>query len=248
MFGVWVLDFPAFGAPPTSTFSSAEAEAIELATQGREAYQQGRFQDAARLLLRAYEKKPEPIILFNLARSYEGMGDVPRAIDAYTHYLQDDPETTDHKSIEQRITTLRKQVKEREDLEQQRDEERKKRAEAERRATLRRDPVATKKPNVVPWITFGVGIAGVGVGTTFAILSRNSYQAAVDEPYRAPAQKEYDTARTDALVANVAFVAGGVLAAGGLAWGVVDLVLSRKKPKNVEVELSPTSIVFRRTF
>src|ERR1700722_10227754 len=71
------------------------------------AYEAGHFQEAIDLLLHAYELKPKPVLLFNRARAYEGLGDQVKAIDAYEAYLKAEPTASDHGSIEQRLATLR---------------------------------------------------------------------------------------------------------------------------------------------
>src|SRR5262245_65949903 len=59
-----------------------KAEALELFNQSADLYRQGKFDEAARLLERAYEMHPEPVLLYNLGRAYEGLGENEKAIDA----------------------------------------------------------------------------------------------------------------------------------------------------------------------
>ncbi len=72
-------------------FASSEAQAQQTTAQDRalalfelsgEKYRAGDFEGAVELLTEAYDLFPEPVILYNLARAYEGMGESVRARDA----------------------------------------------------------------------------------------------------------------------------------------------------------------------
>jgi tetratricopeptide (TPR) repeat protein len=220
---------PARAAPPADASASAanRENALALSRASSKAYEEGRFQDAVDLLLEAYSRQQEPVILFNLARAYEGLGDLQKAVDAYTRYLDRAPDASDRRSIEQRIATLSKQIDDRKALEQQRDEERA-RAEHARQAAeeaqkrAAREEEARRGAGPWPWIVAGTGLAGVGVGVALGAVSHGRYEDAVSDVYKGPAQSDYSAAQTYATGANVAFVAGGVLAAAGVAWLLVD--------------------------
>jgi anti-sigma factor RsiW len=193
------------------------------------------------LLLEAYALQPEPVILFNLARAYEGLGDLQKAIEAYGRYLDRDPSASDRKSIEQRIATLKKQVDDVAALEKQRDEERARAiearraaADAERRAEL--EEQRKRRPSAVPWVVAGVGVLGVGVGLVLGVVSHDHYASAVSEPFKSPAEADYAAARNFANGANAAFVAGGVIAAAGASWGLISLFSGTKTPAHPAAE------------
>jgi tetratricopeptide (TPR) repeat protein len=211
---------PASASPSAPT--PVEAHALDLFRRGTEAYHDGRFQEAVALLLEAYELKKESVLLFNLARAYEGMGDLPHALDAYERYLASAPTISDRKSIEQRIATLQKLLQDRAALESQRDQE-KQLAEAERKRAEELRRIAEEQerrphPSPLPWIIGGAGVAGLGAGVLFGILSRSASNEASADPFRTTAESKYGTALHFATAANVAFVAGGVLTAGGGVW------------------------------
>src|SRR3954464_13534377 len=85
-----VLATPAAAvAAPSST--KANAEAADLFHRSARAYREGRFQDAIDLLLRARELKAEPVLLYDLGRAYEALGNPRAAADAYTQFLKEDP-------------------------------------------------------------------------------------------------------------------------------------------------------------
>lgn len=213
------------------------------------AYEAGRFQEAVDLLRHAYELAPKPVLLFNLARAYEGIGDSANAIDAYEAYLKAEPKAADRGSIEQRLATLRKELADRAALQQQRDEAMR-RAEEERRRAIEEKKKADaaearSKTSAVPWVLLGTGAGGVVTGIVLGVISRSHYQSAVDEPYRAPAAASYASAKTYATAANVGLVVGGVVAAGGLTWGLVQWHGTRSSSSSssrLDLVVAPSSV------
>lgn len=200
--------------------STAEARALQLFEQSAERYRQGRFREAVELLEEAYRLSPEAVLLYNLGRAYEGLGDTAGALDAYTRYLAADPNAADRGSIESRVATLERQLEERRAL--------------ERRQQNQRDapqPSEAESPSLVPWVVAGVGLAGVGAGAVLGVLSGSR-----EDDASAPATSALDAAelqseaQTLATGANIAFVAGGAVALAGVVWGIVDLTTSGPQP------------------
>jgi tetratricopeptide (TPR) repeat protein len=202
----------------------ARKHAVQLFQQGAAAYDAGRFQDAIQLLERAYALSPEPVILFNLGRSYEGLGQAEQAIDAYSRYLVADPGTADRHSIERRIQTLRAQLQERAALERERVEERGRAEEelAKARQTQVRVEPAPSRPGALPWVVGGVGAAGVAAGAVLGGIALSRHQSAVQDPFRASALARQASANQYATGANVAYAVGGALLAGGAVWIWID--------------------------
>src|SRR5687768_16378204 len=60
--------------------AEAAKRARELFKKSDESYRAGRFQEAIDLLSEAFRLDPKPVLLYNIARAYEGLGDTPRAI------------------------------------------------------------------------------------------------------------------------------------------------------------------------
>ncbi len=208
-----VSSAPALAAGPTpaATSGDADKQALELFEKSKVSYQAGRFQEAVTLLKEAYAKKPVPVLLYNLGRAYEGLGDQDAALQAYTDYLAADPKAPDRGAIETRIATLKQQIDERERLKQEREAAEAKAAQA---------PVERRAP-VVPWIVAGVGGAGVVTGVVFGVLAVSKHNSATNDPVQASAAQEQSDAKTFATVANVAWVAGGVVAVTGIVWGIL---------------------------
>ena len=189
-----------------------KARALELFEQSAVAYREGRFQAAIDLLLEARRTKPEPVLLYDLGRAYEALGDQRAAADAYARYLAEEPRAGDRRAIEARIVTLRTQA---ERL------ERAKSTLSDARGPVAQRPDAEPESGVgivVPWVVAGVGLAGLGTGVVLGLVSRGTHEDAVRERVQTVAQDKQDSARALATGATVAFVAGGVITAAGLTW------------------------------
>jgi hypothetical protein len=213
-----------------------DTRAVELFKQSAERYREGKFRQAADLLREAYEREPVPILLFNLGRACEGMGDAPCAIDAYTRFLETAKAPSDRGAIESRIATLKRQVEEKQRLEERA-------AHAEPIAPA---PSPPRKPSLVPWVVAGVGAVGLGIGIGIGASALHEHQVAVADPEQKTKFQEQASARSMASVANAVLVVGGLVTAGGAIWGVVDLARASGKPASsgrtvdLTIALSPT--------
>src|SRR3954471_13225447 len=85
-------------------------KALRLFEDSNKAYKSGKFEDAAELLRQAYGLYPEPLLLYNLGRAQEGLGDPQGAIDSYERYLKEAKQVDDRGAIERRIATLKAQI------------------------------------------------------------------------------------------------------------------------------------------
>src|SRR5512135_1995436 len=81
-------------------------QALQLAADSERAYKDGKFEKAAELLRKAHGIYAEPILLYNLGRALEGMGDQKGAVEAYEQYLHDAKQIDDRPAIERRVATL----------------------------------------------------------------------------------------------------------------------------------------------
>lgn len=228
----WVGSTPAFAQPSGARGAdTAKARAADLVNNATAAYRNGDFQQAVNLLKQAYELDPQPVLLFNLGRAYEGLGDIDSAIDALSQYIAADPKAGDRGAIEQRIGTLKRQRDERIALQAQRDAEKKRADEEARAAQARQSAPPPRQRSVVPWILVGVGVAGLGTGTVFGLLSRSKHDHATKlSTDQVTAVHDQDTAKTFATVSTASFVAGGVLTAVGVTWWIVTREPSTSPP------------------
>ena len=214
-----------------------DAHAVELFKQSAERYREGKFSEAADLLREAYAREPEPLLLFNLGRACEGMGDAKCAVDAYTRYLQQKA-PNDRGAIESRIATLKRQIEEHDRLE-------KSAARAGTGAPPPPDqPAPPRKPSPLPWVVAGAGVVALGVGVSVGVAALHEHQTAVDDPTQRSRLAEQDKAKSLASTANVLVVAGVLVAAGGAGWGAYDLWRSKKGASGdaakVSIAISPS--------
>ena len=87
-------------------------EAQVLFENGARAYQEGRYEDAVDLFLKAYTIDPQPELLYNVAQAYERLGDVRNALRSYRDYLRQHPNDQDRAFVETRVQNLEKRLRE----------------------------------------------------------------------------------------------------------------------------------------
>ncbi len=97
--------------PPDAARIRSTLEELRLRVQlrtmvedGMGALRQKRYAEGIALLTRAYEQRPHPNILFNIAKAYEDSGDTMRAIATYRQYLRSGPR--DATEVEARLRSL----------------------------------------------------------------------------------------------------------------------------------------------
>ncbi|MCA9526247.1 MAG: PEGA domain-containing protein [Myxococcales bacterium] len=95
------------GAP---TLASAQADPPPAAKAAYDAgvahFQAGRYPEAIAEFNKAYRMGPNPILVFNMARAFEELGDFASATEFYKRYLQMAPEAPDRKVVEESLRTL----------------------------------------------------------------------------------------------------------------------------------------------
>lgn len=237
------------GAWATSAYADdrdkARQTAIELFEASDKAYKAGNFEEATALLREAYGLYPEPLLLYNLGRAQEGLGDLQGAVESYERYLRDAQEIKDRGAIERRIETLKAQLaKQQEDARRRReDEERRRREEEERRRNPPR-PIDDRTPleKYGPWITIGSGGAVVATGLLFGIRAQSTHDDALATPIQRDAAELQHSAERSAKIANVLFVVGGAAIAGGIAWKVWQWQAHPTAAATAQLKISPTSV------
>jgi tetratricopeptide (TPR) repeat protein len=208
------------------------AQALALFEDGKKAYQEGRFEEAVKLLERAHQLHPEPVLLYNLARAREGLGQYETAVVAYEQYLREAGNIPDRGAIEVKVTNLKRDIEE------------KKRLAAERDAAMRLPDPPKKQteapkpdsgpgPSPWPWVIAGVGAAGLAVGGALGGVALAKNSDAESAAVQADAFALRSDAEDLALGSTIAFIAGGAVLAGGFIWGIVDLT-SGKDPSSKE--------------
>jgi tetratricopeptide (TPR) repeat protein len=210
--------------PPTTTppSAAAHARAAELFKKSVDTYRSGDFKQTIDLLNEAYALEPQPVLLYNLARAHEGIGNNDAAIETYEKFLAQEPNAKDRGAIEQRLATLKRQ----------RDE----RLALEKKSAAQPAPQPVEPPHerpvhrrsVLPYVVGGVGVAGLAAGAVFGLMAGSKRDDAVAAPGQRDSLDLEDQAKSRATLANVSFVVGGVLLAAGVTWWVLDLNASKK--------------------
>jgi len=212
--------------------------ALEMFEESAEHYREGRFGTAAELLREAHALHPDPILLYNLGRALEGLGDLEGSIDAFERYLSEEPDAEDRGGIERRIETMRERLARGDDDA----------GGSEPVAPVEEDGAAI---DPLPWVIAGVGAVGLGVGALLGGLASAKHDEAVEAPVHRDAAAAQEDADELALLANVAFAVGGAVAIGGVVWGIVDLDAGDGEPPaeaTARVVVGPGSVAVRGAF
>jgi hypothetical protein len=85
-------------------------KARELYRQGSKYYDVGQFDKAIESWQQAYDQKPDPSFLYNIAQAYRQKEDPKQAIFFYKSYLRNSPKATNKAEVQQRIDVLQKQL------------------------------------------------------------------------------------------------------------------------------------------
>lgn len=219
-----------------------EQRASELAEQGRALFESGHAEQALQLVEEAYRLAPQPILLYNMARGYEQLGDLAHARDAYQRFLVAQPDRPERPAIEQRMATLQRLMDERVSLE--RDYDQRLRDLGARQREILARAVARPRGPAVP---VGAAIAALGgVGAVAGVIlwsfaaSRRSTALAASTDGIATNQAQAD-AVSFARDGNVVFGVGAGLGATG---ALLIALGSREK----RVDLGDKSFAIAPTF
>jgi tetratricopeptide (TPR) repeat protein len=216
---------PASSSAASSDADERKARALEVFQRSLALYKDGDYRRSIELLETAYAVYPEPVLLFNLGRAYEKLGETSKAVDEYERYLGADPAAPDRADIEQRIEVLRQGLH----------------APAPPPSSGTRAPIqatvattpgdARPSPSAspYPWILAGAGVAVMGSGIVLGTVAVSRHNQAVSEHDAGRAASLQDAATRFALWTNVTFIGGGALAAAGVVLGVVSVVSAPKK-------------------
>jgi tetratricopeptide (TPR) repeat protein len=87
-------------AAPAAAVDAVVANARRATLQGREAFSAGRYEDAERFFLDAYNLVPEPALLYNLARCRAALGRDLEAAETYERFSTLTPDPQDRREAE----------------------------------------------------------------------------------------------------------------------------------------------------
>ncbi|MSP71480.1 MAG: hypothetical protein EXR76_04705 [Myxococcales bacterium] len=101
-----LLLIPLVGAAQTPVDGATKAEAQTLYQDGVTLFKDKQFKAASEKFQAAYNLDPSPILLYNLARAAELVGDPKTAIGHYRAYLAGYPQARDRADVEKQIEVL----------------------------------------------------------------------------------------------------------------------------------------------
>lgn len=213
---------------------SNEDRSYRLYLEADQAYKEGQAARAVELLNEAYRRKPEPVLLYNLARAYEALGKLAEAADYYSRYILAEPTAAGRGNIINRIAALKAQIVERERLTAERQllEQELKEAQSPRAAVP-----------MLAWVLTGVGVAGVGGGASFKGVALRLREDAQADPVHASATATFARGRDFDTASSVLLLAGAAIVAGGIAWATVAWWTRQKSPP-VMATLGPGMVTF----
>jgi len=216
-------------APAASTSDPSRDRALDLFEQSMRSYREGRFQEAVDKLIEARKLKSEPVLLYNLARAYEALGQSKEAADAYAQYLSEEPNAPDRKAIEGRITTLRAQAAQAAELAARQSsppsEDGSKEKDTKDKDVVV-EPRESAASSVVPWVVVGAGALTIGAGFVIYGLAQGKHDDATQDPVQLSAAGKQDSAEGLATAATATILAGAVVTVIGAAWVVVRMTSS----------------------
>jgi tetratricopeptide (TPR) repeat protein len=105
---LWLVPFaPSLGHAQQQPSQANVERARQLFVEGTTHYQGGRLNEALDRFLQAWRLVPGPELAYNVARTYERMGDTQRSIEFYQHYLrQAAPDDAERANVQRRIAEM----------------------------------------------------------------------------------------------------------------------------------------------
>lgn len=99
-------------ASPTPALADNEAteQARKHYQEGQKQFDLGQWDAAVGEFSKAYELRPDPSFLYNMAQAYRRGGNARRAIDLYKNYLIRMPKSPQRAEVEERIQNLQRQL------------------------------------------------------------------------------------------------------------------------------------------
>jgi hypothetical protein len=170
-------------AAPTGADEALSAEARRHYEEGTKAFNLAEFPRAIAEFKAAYNAKPDPLLLFNIAQAFRLGGDDAQALLFYKSFLRNMPDAPNRKEVEARIRTLDKAVAE----QQRQADQQKKDAAAAATTPPAVGTIAAPPPaSAAVSPSAGGGSAGANTSTTFLPLHPSSQPAAIDLAPSAP--------------------------------------------------------------
>ncbi len=98
--------------PPGAQLRPDDARALALYKEGDRRYAEGRYEEAIELFEKAYGLSPRPLLLYNMANTFERMGEYQRAADALEKFINSG-DADDADTLRQRLRQIQNRAAER---------------------------------------------------------------------------------------------------------------------------------------
>lgn len=202
------------------------AKAFNYYNEGKAAFQSQQFGQALTKFEQANVLDPSPILVYNIARCHEEMGQAEAAIRYYELYLDVDPQASDREDVERRVRVMK--------------------------AILQHG--SNNSWNLKPWALVTAGVGGAGLLTGIASgLVMHHFEDEQRESTNPQNKADYaDKAKSASTIANVGFISGGLFLATGATLFLIDHF--KNSPQNSastaqsQLHLSPLGASFSFTF
>jgi hypothetical protein len=246
------LPSTAFASEPPSAGvdSSTSARIAELNEAGARAYESRNYRAAIEKFVEAYAIDHDPNLLFNLARCYEKLGEVPAAIEKYQAFLAAPGADTEGRI--KANTSLA-------ELERLRDQGGTKPAgdgpsggESSTAEAGSNAESSSSSRGPWPWLTLGAGVLVTGAGATLYALGVHDHAqvtgsasygnpSLVNPMTRAEAQSYVDSGDTKKLIGGIGLGLGGALIATSVVLFVTGKSESPAATQTARVTLAPSA-------
>ena len=100
------------GAAPAPAAADDATRAKDIFKVAQKLYKEARYADAIAKFEEAYVLKPSPVIIYNIGKCHEQLGDVPKAMRSYRDYLRLSPDAKDKDTVSDAIANLERRLKE----------------------------------------------------------------------------------------------------------------------------------------
>jgi tetratricopeptide (TPR) repeat protein len=212
-----------------------DAEFDALLARAVEAYNAQRYEQAVQDFQRAYEMRPQPEIIYNIARIYERSVQREQAIEQYQRFLSLPNTTSDLRaraataleSLRTEMAAIERANRPQNDPNNPNNDPNN--AQNPTGPTTPTQPVRPRTPASVlaGWILVGLGGATLVGGVAMGALALTEQTATNEAGSLAEYNEHNDLGSTYALTADILFGAGGALAIGGIVALVIHAVRSR---------------------
>jgi tetratricopeptide (TPR) repeat protein len=240
MLASWPQHARAQAERPSSAESTdrTDAEARARFNAGRLAFEAGRYHDALRDFLRAYELSGRPGLLYNVAATYARL-DRPRdALDYFARYLAEVPDAPQRSEVEARMEALQAAL----------DTEASQPAQTAPLPPVSPTDALNREPARWPFVLVGTGAALAVGGATLlglALRAKNHVEHPPANSTWRELESDYARVKPWSMAGGLMLGVGGAALASGL---LVHFVRASAREARTTVLVGPRSLVMWRSF